>query len=301
MLNSAPVQRLLDPLFEEKQVQVYLKREDLLHQTIAGNKWRKLKYNLQGARQQNKNTLLTFGGAYSNHIAAVAAAGKEFNFQTIGFIRGEEHLPLNPTLNFATACGMQLNYLDRGAYRLKNDPNFLDDLQNSYPDAYILPEGGTNVLAVQGCTEILNNIAIAYDYVCCAVGTGGTMAGIIAGLAGNKQIIGFPALKGGDFLYAEINQLVTAYSGHAYSNWELQTNYHFGGYAKVKPELINFIRSFKQQHQVQLDPVYTGKMLFGIYDLIRQEYFKPGGVILAIHTGGLQGIEGLKERLNITL
>jgi len=297
--NPAPVQRLHEPLFEARQVQVYLKREDLLHSTISGNKWRKLKYNLQAARQQGKNILLTFGGAYSNHIAAVAAAGKEFSFQTIGFIRGEEHLPLNPTLAFATACGMQFQYLDRETYRYRSNPNFIEDLQKQFPAAYILPEGGTNLLAVQGCTEIVKEVSISYDYICCAVGTGGTVAGLIAGMAGEKQIIGFPALKGGEFLKEGITQLVTDYTSQAYHNWELQTNYHFGGYAKVKPDLIDFIRYFKQQHQVQLDPVYTGKMLFGIYDLIRQNYFEAGSVIVAVHTGGLQGIAGMQERLGI--
>lgn len=298
---TAPVQRLHDPLFEDRQVQVYLKREDLLHETISGNKWRKLKYNLQAARQQKKNSLLTFGGAYSNHIAAVAAAGKEFNFRTIGYIRGEEHLPLNPTLAFATACGMQLHYLNRELYRLKTNPAYLTDLQSQFPEAYLIPEGGTNLLAVQGCTEIVNDIPFPYDYLCCAVGTGGTVAGIIAGLAGQKQVIGFPALKGGGFLTETITQLVTDYTGQTYPNWELQTQYHFGGYAKVNPGLIAFIRYFKQQHQVQSDPVYTGKMLFGIYDLIRQGYFKAGAVILALHTGGLQGIAGMEERLGLSL
>ena len=301
MKESAPVQSLHDPLFATKGVQVYLKREDLLHPTISGNKWRKLKYNLKAAREQGKETLLTFGGAYSNHIAAVAAAGKEYNFRTIGYIRGEAQPVLNPTLTFATSCGMQLHYLDRETYRLKHTPAFIQDLQSRYPDAYLLPEGGTNLLAVKGCTEITQDIPVPFDYILCAAGTGGTLAGIIAGLAGEKQVIGFPALKGGEFLKDEISQLVINFAGQAYGNWELQTQYHFGGYAKTKPELINFIQYFKQRHQVQLEPVYTGKMLFGLYDLIRQDYFERGAAILAIHTGGLQGLAGMEERLGIRL
>jgi len=299
MRQQAPLQKIENPLFAQKKVAVYLKREDLLHPTISGNKWRKLKYNLIAAKEQGKNTLLTFGGAYSNHIAALAAAGKEYRFNTLGFIRGEEHLPLNPTLAFAAHCGMVLIYLNREAYRQKDSPEFLDSLRQQYPEAYILPEGGTNLLAVKGCTEIVNDINIPFDYIGCAVGTGGTLAGIIASLRGEKKVIGFPALKGGEFLSQDIQQLVKAYTNREYSNWELQTQYHFGGYAKVKPELLQFIQDFKEQQHILLEPVYTGKMLFGIYDLIRQDYFKPGSRIIAIHTGGLQGLAGFEERLVI--
>lgn len=299
--ESAPLQLLHDPLFTANGVQVLLKREDLLHPAISGNKWRKLKYNLQAAREQKKGMLLTFGGAYSNHIAAVAAAGKAYNFSTIGYIRGEPHQTLNATLAFAESCGMQLHYLDRETYRRKHTPAFLETLQAQYPGAYLLPEGGTNSLALKGCAEIVQDITVPYDYLACAAGTGGTLAGIIAGLAGEKQIIGFPVLKAGEFLKEEITQLLMAYNGQTYFNWELQTSYHFGGYAKIKPELIDFIRYFKQQHQVQLEPVYTGKMLFGVYDLIRQRYFQEGSIIVAIHTGGLQGLAGLAERTGINL
>lgn len=297
--NPAPLQLLHDPLFADRGVQVYLKREDWLHPTISGNKWRKLKYNLQAARFQGKDTLLTFGGAYSNHVAAVAAAGKEFNLRTVGYIRGEAHPVLNPTLTFATRCGMQLHYLDRATYRQKNLPAFAEHLQSKYPTAYLLPEGGTNLLAVKGCAEIVPDISVPYDYLVCAVGTGGTLAGLIAGLAGAKQIIGIPALKGGEFLKAEIEQLVTGYAGQNFSNWELQTQFHFGGYAKVKPELVQFIQYCWQQHQVPLEPIYTGKMLYGLYSLIRQAYFKPGTVLVAVHTGGLQGLAGLAQRLGL--
>jgi 1-aminocyclopropane-1-carboxylate deaminase/D-cysteine desulfhydrase-like pyridoxal-dependent ACC family enzyme len=287
-------------------VQVYIKREDLLHPTIPGNKWRKIRYNLQQAQAQGKTTLLTFGGAYSNHIAAVAAAGREFNFQTIGFIRGEAHLPLNPTLTFATSCGMQVHYLDRETYRHKNSPGFTQEIQRQHPEAYVLPEGGTNLLAIKGCTEIIKDIyssdfPVSYDHICAAVGTGGTVAGIIAGLDGKSHVIGFPALKGGAFLKEDITKLIQAYNGKEYNNWELQTGYHFGGYAKIKPDLITFIHQFKATQNIQLEPVYTGKMMFGLYDLIRKDYFKRGAVIVAIHSGGLQGIAGFEERLNIRL
>ena len=201
----------------------------------------------------------------------------------------------------AANCGMQLFYLDREIYRQKNKPEFIAALQQQYPEAYILPEGGTNLLAVKGCTEIVNDIDIPFDYICCAAGTGGTLAGIIAGMQGEKKVIGFPSLKGGEFLYPEIQELVKAYTGLEYTNWELQTQYHFGGYAKVKPELMAFIKDFKAQQGILLEPIYTGKMLFGIYDLIQQDYFKPSSTIVVIHTGGLQGIAGFEERLGIRL
>lgn len=296
---ETPLQQLSDPLLQERQVELWTKREDLLHPEISGNKWRKLKYNLQEARRLQHHTLLTFGGAYSNHIAATAAAGKAFGFKTVGIIRGEEHLPLNPTLRFATSCGMQLQYISREKYRQKEDAAFLQELSERYGQLYLLPEGGTNNLAVKGCTEIVKDIAIEYDYVCCASGTGGTVAGIIAGLAGEKQVLAFPALKGGDFLKEEIQQLVYNYCGRTYHNWHHITGYHFGGYAKVKPELLTFMQAFQIQHHIPLEPVYTGKMFYGLFDLIRQGYFPKGSRIVAIHTGGLQGNAGFKERLGV--
>ncbi|PSR55047.1 1-aminocyclopropane-1-carboxylate deaminase [Adhaeribacter arboris] len=298
---SASLQLISEPLLQEKALTLYLKREDLLHPYISGNKWRKLKYNLAEAKNQGKDTLLTFGGAYSNHIAAVSATGQEFNFKTIGFIRGEPHVPLNSTLQFAQNCGMQLHYLDRTTYRQKQEPDFQEQLISKYPHAYLLPEGGTNVLAVKGCTEIIHDINIPVDYICCAAGTGGTLAGIIAGLQGKAQVLGFSALKGGKFLEADIAALVKEYNGQEYDNWQLQTDYHFGGYAKVKPELIAFMQAFKENHHIPLETIYTGKMMYGIYDLIRQDFFKAGNTIIAIHTGGLQGLAGFAERFGLAL
>jgi 1-aminocyclopropane-1-carboxylate deaminase len=296
---QAPLQEIKHPLLTQHQLTLWVKREDLLHQHISGNKWRKLKYNLQAAKAQGKETILTFGGAYSNHIAATAAAGAEFGFKTIGVIRGEEHLPLNPTLQFATQQGMELHYVSRELYRHKNDTEFIAELAVKYKQPYIVPEGGTNQLAVKGCTEIVADIDIDFDVICCASGTGGTIAGIIAGLAGEKQVLGFPALKGGEFLREDIDELVYNYSGEHYSNWQLITDYHFGGYAKVKPELLQFIKEFQEEHHIPLEPVYTGKLFFGLFDLISKGYFPEGTLIIAIHTGGLQGNAGFKERLGI--
>ncbi|WP_161888972.1 1-aminocyclopropane-1-carboxylate deaminase/D-cysteine desulfhydrase [Pontibacter russatus] len=296
---ETPLQQLQDPLLLEQEVALYIKREDLLHPEISGNKWRKLKYNLREAKRLHHHTVLTFGGAYSNHIAATAAAGKAYGFGTIGIIRGEEHLPLNPTLRFAASCGMELEYVSRETYRQKAEPKFLQELSDQYNQPYILPEGGTNNFAVKGCTEIVEDIAADYDYICCASGTGGTLAGIIAGLAGEKKVLGFPALKGGGFLQEDIKQLVYGYSGREFSNWQLITDYHFGGYAKVKPELLAFMHAFQQQHHIPLEPIYTGKMFYGLFDLVRQGYFPKGSRIVAIHTGGLQGNAGFRERLGV--
>lgn len=294
---TAPVQEVVNPLLKKHKIRFFVKREDLLHPHISGNKWRKLKYNLEDARQQEHTTLLTFGGAYSNHISAVAAAGKEFGFRTIGIIRGEEHFPLNPTLSFAREQGMQFQYMDRSMYREKNKPAVLSQLREIFGSFYLIPEGGTNAEAVKGCAEMINDFDTAgYDFICAPCGTGGTLAGIIAGLNHRRQVLGFPVLKGGSFLKKEIDGLTEAYNGKTYHNFQLITDYHFKGYAKWTPELINFINIYRDTTGIPLDPVYTGKMFYGLNDLISKNYFLPGRRILAIHTGGLQGIAGFNQK-----
>ncbi|GGA81532.1 1-aminocyclopropane-1-carboxylate deaminase [Flavobacterium palustre] len=274
-------------------ISLTIKREDLLHPVVSGNKFRKLKYNLLQAKAENKKTLLTFGGAFSNHIAAVAFAAQEQGFQSIGIIRGDElsdKIESNPTLQFAQECGMQFEFVSREAYRLKNEAAFLADLQSKFGDFFLIPEGGTNLLAIKGCQEILTQQDSEFDYVCCAVGTGGTISGIINSALSHQKVLGFPALKG-DFLQDEIRIFVQN------QNWELITDYHFGGYGKVNENLIHFINRFYIENQIPLDPVYTGKMVFGVMDLIQKDYFPAHSNILLIHTGGLQGIYGMNERL----
>ena len=237
--------------------------------------------------------LLTYGGAFSNHIAAVAYAGKEYNFKTVGVIRGEElklKKDLNPTLQFASECGMQLKFVDRETYRYKYDKDFISDLENEYGEFYLIPEGGTNALAVKGCQEILDNRDDDFDFVCCAVGTGGTISGLINGAKSHQRILGFPALKG-DFLNEDIRKFANQ------SNWKLITDYHFGGYGKINLELITFINKFKTKYNIPLDPIYTGKMMYGIFDLIDKGFFSENSKILAIHTGGLQGVGGMNQKL----
>jgi 1-aminocyclopropane-1-carboxylate deaminase len=281
------------PINLPKGISFVIKREDLIHPFVSGNKFRKLKYNLLQAKAENQSTLLTFGGAYSNHIAAVAYAGKENGFQTIGIIRGDElgdKIESNPTLKFAQECGMHFEFVSRETYRLKTEATFLEQLQQQYGAFYLIPEGGTNTFAIQGCEEILTPDDASFDYVACAIGTGGTISGIINSVLPHQKVLGFPALKG-NFLQDEIRNFV------GQDNWELITDYHFGGYGKVTNELIDWINQFYEQTQIPLDPVYTGKMVFGIVDLIAKNYFPENAKILLIHTGGLQGIQGMNLKL----
>lgn len=276
-----------------KGISLSIKREDLIHPLVSGNKFRKLKYNLIQAKAENHNTLLTFGGAFSNHIAAVAAAGKEIGMQTIGVIRGDELLEKikdNPTLRFAQQCGMQFEFVTREAYKFKENTAFLDELHSKFGRFYLIPEGGTNVAAVAGCEEILTESDSDFDFICCAVGTGGTISGLINSAKPHQKILGFPALKG-DFLREEICKFAQN------QNWELLTDYHFGGYGKIDTQLIHFINRFYDETGIPLDPIYTGKMIFGVIDLIEKGYFAEGSNILAIHTGGLQGIHGMNSKL----
>ncbi|MCT4628447.1 1-aminocyclopropane-1-carboxylate deaminase/D-cysteine desulfhydrase [Winogradskyella sp.] len=273
--------------------QVFMKSEYLIHPFISGNKYRKLKYNVLEAKKNKQTKLLTFGGAYSNHIAATAYAGEAFGFKTIGIIRGDElkgEIATNPTLKFANSCGMRFKFISREDYRKKTELDFIDKLRSEFGDFYLIPEGGTNSLAVKGCEEILTKNDQDFDFICCCVGTGGTISGLINASASHQKILGFPALKG-DFLREDIRKFATN------NNWDLITDYHFGGYGKIKPELITFINKFKKEHNIPLDPVYTGKMMYGVFDLLDKGCFSENSKILVIHTGGLQGISGMNIKL----
>ncbi|HMN16966.1 MAG TPA: pyridoxal-phosphate dependent enzyme [Ignavibacteriaceae bacterium] len=300
LLNpNTPLVEIFEDLFTKKQIRVFVKREDLTDQYISGNKWYKLKYNLIEAEKLGFRTLLTFGGAFSNHIHAAAAAGKIFGFKTIGVIRGEEHLPLNPTLSFAYENGMYLEYIDRASYRKKYDQELIQKLKDKYGDFYLIPEGGSNHLAVKGCAEIISSINITFDYICSACGTGGTLAGLILGLNKNAFALGFSVLKGGEFLNQNISSFLKYFDADDFKNWKIILDFHFGGYAKVTKELIEFCSSFSDQHNFIIEPIYTGKMFYGLFDLIKRDYFPTNSSIIAIHTGGLQGLEGLKFRKKI--
>ena len=281
------------PVLEDTGVSLFVKREDRIHKYISGNKYRKLKYNLLEASRLKKQGLLTFGGAYSNHIAAVAAVGNAYGFSSVGVIRGEElgnKVDSNPTLRYARDCGMHLEFVRREAYRRKNDPDFQKELLSHFDDYYLIPEGGTNTLAVKGCEEILTNEDTVFDYITACVGTGGTLAGLINSSKEHQQVLGFPALKG-DFLKEDIRKFALK------DNWQLITGYECGGYARVTRELIAEMNAFYRETGILTDPVYTGKMITGILDLLKKGYFKKGSRILVIHTGGLQGIAGMNAKL----
>ena len=296
-MNPGP--SALEPLAAGARHHFLVKRDDLLalapEDPFCGNKWRKLKHNLLTARTLGQKKLLTFGGAFSNHIAATASAGAQLGFSTIGVIRGEPHEITNPTLSAATAAGMRLHYLNRSVYRQKDDPEVLHRLQNEFGPYYLIPEGGTNQLALKGCRELASEIREQLghwpDYICVSCGTGGTVAGLIEEVAGRSHILGFSALKG-NFHEPVVKKLLS----ESWPNWEIRTDYHFGGYAKYTLPLIEFMNEFKIRYGFQLDPVYTGKLFFGVFDLAKRGYFSEGSSIVIIHTGGLQGIPGFNIR-----
>ena len=282
------------PVLKEKEVRLFIKRIDKIHPFVSGNKWFKLKYNLLEAQKQGLNTLLTFGGAYSNHIAATAFAAQEKGLKSIGIIRGEEHLPLNTTLRFAIENGMKLHYVSRSDYREKTSANFLEKLKAQFGDFYLIPEGGSNKLAIKGAAEILDSID-NQDYICCAVGTGGTIAGIINASNNKQTVIGFPAIKGFEQLKKDVRDWTNTV------NYKFINDYVGNGYAKINIDLVDFINEFDATHNIPLDGIYTGKMMLGILDLVAKDYFPKGSSILAIHSGGLQGNKGMSERLGIKL
>ncbi len=285
--SETPTIEINDPSIREAGVRLLLKREDLNHPFVSGNKWWKLKYNLLEAVRQHHATILTFGGAYSNHIYATAAAAKELNIKSIGIIRGERTLPLNRTLRFAMDQGMQLHYVSRESYREKETPAFHEKLRNQFGDFYLIAEGGTNELAVKGCEEFGSKLnTVQADYLCMPVGTGGTIAGIIKTISPGTTVLGFAVLKDAGFLEPKIRTLA---GGSRDAEWKVVTDYAYGGYAKRNDLVTAFMRNFRERMNVRLDFVYTGKMMCGVFDLIEKGFFERGTTVLAIHTGGLQG------------
>lgn len=281
----SPLVEICDARLKSRGVRLYLKRDDLIHPELPGNKWRKLKYNIKAAREQGMSTLLTFGGAYSNHIRATAATGHYFGFNTIGVIRDEEHLPLNSSLRYAISHGMQLAYMDRSACREKTDPSIMAGLRERFGSFYVIPEGGSNTLAVKGYREVVDEIDVDFDIICCPCGTGGTLAGISAALHQGQRAVGFSALKGGHFLANNVAKLQCQSIGAVANNWLIETDFHFGGFARRTPQLNEFVTSFAQMHGLTLDWVHVAKMMYGIFALTNQGVFDPGKIIVAVITG----------------
>lgn len=280
-----------DPFLRQHDVELWVKRDDLLHPIISGNKWRKLKYILAHALSLDADTLVSMGGAYSNHLHALAYMGLLLGLKTKALVRGERPIPLTPTLQDMHDWGMTLQFVSRSEYRLLRQYQGCHDLPGIQPGEYWLPEGGAQALALKGVAELVHEIVSPYDVLCVPCGTGTTLAGLVAAAPQTTTVLGFAALKNAGFLRADVENLLP----HPHSNWQINLEYHFGGFAKTNPELISFIDGFGLKTAIPLEPVYTGKMLYGLYDLIGKRFFKPGQRIIAVHTGGLQGNRGFKH------
>lgn len=299
IINS-PLHTISHPVLTAANVTLAIKRDDLLHPAISGNKWRKLKYNLLYAEANNINHLISFGGAFSNHIHALAAACCHFKFKATGIIRGEANYASNPTLSDAKKWGMQLAFIDRKTYRLKDQDAYLSDLQSQYPDAYIIPEGGSNEYAIPGVEEIVQELTAqstdAIDHIFTATGSAGTLSGLIRGVlkySPTTQVHGIAVLKNAQYLTQVVSHFVPKSNQ---IDWHLHSQFHEGGYGKISPALADFCHQFTMQTSIPIEPIYTGKMLYALWQLIESGYFKAGSHIIAIHTGGLQGLAGLKEQ-----
>jgi 1-aminocyclopropane-1-carboxylate deaminase len=279
LLFEPPIQPIQLPVFAEHNIEVFMKREDLIHPFISGNKWRKLKYVLQDAQSQGKNTLVSFGGAYSNHLVALACAGAMYGFNTIAFVRGEE--VTNHMLGLCRTYGMELKFVDRESY--KNKEKLYADFASE--DCYFIDEGGKGILAAKGCEEILNGVE-NFSRIICAVGTGTTFAGLVNGAAKkNMTVEGICVLKGAQDIEKEVEELIGSNR-----NWNMHHEFHGGGYAKTTPELFNFIDEFASQTGILLDQVYTAKMVLGVISLVKKEHYRSGEKLLLVHTGGLLGL-----------
>jgi len=296
------LQTLNHPLFIKHKIQVCIKRDDQIHPIISGNKWRKLKYNLLHLTEQNSTSntqmgILSFGGCYSNHIHALAFACMQQNIPCVGIIRGEKSNKNNFTLQCANKWGMTLKFVDRKTYRRRHDQDFLDELSGLYPNHTVIPEGGSNTLALQGVGDIITelNQQAKFDTVILPVGSGGTLAGLIASDNNQHEILGICVLKDGNYLKSSVYDLLPEQS-KTHDKWQLLTQFHRGGYAKFSPEDIERLVAFNHKTGIIFEPIYSGKMILALLDLIEQGYFPENHRIVLIHTGGLQGIGGMIER-----
>jgi len=289
-MGTSTLDRIEEPFIQAQGIELYLKRDDLLHPIISGNKWRKLKYILEQALSLQSHKIISMGGAFSNHLYTLAFVGHSLGIETMGFIRGEMPKELNPSLLDMQAWGMQLHFISRAEYRQLRHYKQYDSLPGLRKGEFWLPEGGAMALALQGVAELADEL-VDYDVCCVPCGTATTFSGLIVAAPEGQRLIGFSALKGADFLYAEVQALLKNKICH-HNEWLIQLDYHFGGFAKIKPELQVFMAQFEANHGIPLEPIYTGKMLYGLYDLLKKGYFNAGQRIVAIHTGGLQGNRG---------
>jgi 1-aminocyclopropane-1-carboxylate deaminase len=284
--KAAVVELIQHPLLEEHGFSLYIKRDDLLHPIISGNKWRKLKYTLFHALKHGHDHLISMGGAYSNHLHALAYVGHKLNIKTTGLIRGEQPKQESQTLSDLRKWGMTLEFVSRGAFRDLRKHRTYNAAPAKQYNGFWIPEGGASEYALKGIAEIVKEIDMEFDTLSLACGTGTTLAGLAKTLPVEKKVLGFSSLKGGGFLKKDIKKLINK---NSITNWSINFDYHFGGFAKTNDELKSFIDEFQKQTNIPLEPVYNGKMLFGLFDMIKKDYFKKGQKIIAIHTGGLQG------------
>jgi len=302
MKLPSPITELNHPLFSENNINVLLKRDDLIHPIISGNKWRKLKFNVEKYKALNAKAILTFGGAYSNHIAACAKLCSDFEIPSIGIIRGDElNENSNETLMAASKNGMKLIFTSREEYALREEKYYHEELRRRHGHVYIVPEGGANYYGVLGCTEIMKEVEQHVDYVFCAAGTATTVAGVLLG--SNAQVKAVSALKGGSFLKDNVLLRLKEFGyakeeiSESMSNFELLDEFHFGGYAKHSSELIEFMKDFRETCEVELDYIYTAKMMYALFDQIKTRKIEKNSTVLAIHTGGLQGNKAIVNLL----
>ncbi|GAA5219003.1 1-aminocyclopropane-1-carboxylate deaminase/D-cysteine desulfhydrase [Corallincola platygyrae] len=296
--HSSPLQELSLPVCRRHNVRLFIKRDDLLHPQISGNKWRKLKFTLLKAASESREQIVSFGGAFSNHIAALAAAGSAYGFKTTGIIRGEAD-PDNPTLRWAQQQGMELKFVDRSIYRQRHDSEYLTKLHSEFPKALIVPEGGTSKDALAGVGELLDEIHaqmdMPIDSLVTAVGSGGTLAGLIAKDQSNLQLLGVPVVKDAS-LESKIRGLLEGIERENDENWKLMIEPSWGGYGKVPAHLATELNSLAEQLEVPLEPVYTGKAFLTMLAAIESQTIPSGSRVVFLHTGGLQGLKGLAYR-----
>lgn len=298
-LPKIPIQELKADWLLENNVKLLIKREDLLHAEVSGNKWRKLELNYNYFEQNNYTEIVTFGGAFSNHIAATAALGKITGVKTIGVIRGEPVALNNSTLAKAIEDGMEIHFVSREAYKQKAVSAEVVHILKELEKPYVIPEGGANRLGLLGCAKITKGIKDV-DVFAVAAGTGSTFGGMVAGASSKSWILGFPVLKGMHSMVRDIDGALFEAGITDEGNWSLNHDYHFGGYAKADQRLIDFINDFWITHRVKLDPIYTAKAMFGVVDLIKKGVLK-NQTVMFIHTGGMQGVKGFERRYNVTL
>ncbi len=297
MINLPPyhpiIQQIETTLTKEKQLTWKVLRLDLIDEIRGGNKLFKLKYNLEEARNSNL-PVLTFGGAFSNHIIATAKVCSLNNISCIGIIRGEKLTEYNHVLKGAEEFGLKLHFVSREEYRRRGDEEYQNELQHKFGKHFIIPEGGGNDFGVKGCMEILEPIDEEFDFIFTPVGSGGTLAGLALSAPSKTKVIGIAVLKCENYLEETVHQLICAGSTVANQaehntepNWKINYQYHFGGYAKWNNELMEFIQQFKNANDIQLEPIYSGKLFYAVNDLIKNNFFPAESKIICLHTGGM--------------